>query len=65
MAIARKYTKQMPFVSTPLQREVIEEAAEEGRTSLSHIIRAAVNRYFSLNDDGTERVAVEDKPSAD
>lgn len=45
-----KYTKQMPFVGTPTQKQaILDRASREGK-SQADVVREAVDGYFGLVD---------------
>lgn len=50
MAKEKKYTEQMPFVGTIVQRILIENQAIEERCSRADVIRQALDQYFGLDD---------------
>jgi hypothetical protein len=58
MAYVRTYDKQMPFVGTTKQYDLLRAEARKRRVSIAYIIREMVNARYDLTRD-TESYGVE------
>ncbi len=49
--IEAQFTKQMPFVSSPEQRALVDAEAARNRMSRAAVIRKAIDAYFAGREE--------------
>jgi hypothetical protein len=50
VAIEQRYSEQMPWVGTKVQKELVDAASAQGRVSKAWILRESLDSIFGLRD---------------